>query len=45
MQGERSRAAETIATGPFSAHGAAEYRVSEFLPSMAADVLAAFREA
>lgn len=43
-QGERDQIEKIIATDPFAIYGAAEYRVTEFLPMMTAPVLAALQE-
>lgn len=43
-RGERDHIESVIARDPFAAHGAAEYRITEFLPTMTAPVLEGVKE-
>lgn len=43
-RGERARIEQVVAQDPFTVHGVARYEVTEFVPTMTADVLASLRE-
>lgn len=43
-QGQRSEINAAIAADPFSVHGVARYTVTEFIPTMTGNELAAFKE-